>query len=115
MFSIEVPINIVWLLFVPPLFIYLGYKMRTGAIRRRDEQAEELEKEIMNSHSEILDLQKQVAELESRIQELKAGTQSGIPVIPIKSNLSSDQEQDISTRKKLLLKEAHKTSTAANQ
>ena len=104
MLSIEVPVNILFFLLLPPIFIWIGYKMRTGQVRRKEEEIDQLEKEMMNSHSEILDLQKEYALLESKLNGLE------IPVIPIKTAIKLEEQQseqfpDISMRKKLLLQQ----------
>lgn len=102
MLSIEVPVNILFFLLIPPILIWIGYKMRTGQVRRKDEEIEKLEKEIMNSHAEILDHIKEYALLESKLSGLES------PVIPMKTAIKQDeavteQYPDISLRKKLLL------------
>ena len=113
MLSIEVPVNILFFLLLPPIFIWIGYKMRTGQVRRKEEEIDQLEKEMMNSHSEILDLQKEYALLESKLNGLE------IPVIPIKTAIKQEEQQseqfpDISLRKKLLLQQNTSSGTQQN-
>jgi hypothetical protein len=78
---------------------FVGFVFRSSQISSFKKKINELEKEMLSSHSEILQLQREKIEL---LQKFQTPT---IPVIPIKSakeEKAADSFTDISLRKKLL-------------
>jgi hypothetical protein len=104
MLTIEVSLNILVLILIVAVSALTGYGIRSRQLAKTRDRISELEEEMLSNYAEILDLQKDYLNMESKLKDFQ------IPVIPIKTVVKENQEEnekftDISLRKKLLGKE----------
>jgi hypothetical protein len=80
----DISINILMVLPLLVIAALAGFLVRSGQLRRKKRQINELEKEMMQAYAELLDTQKDYCELKARLKDEDS------PVISIKENKSQD-------------------------
>jgi len=80
----DISINILAVLPLLVIAALAGFLGRSGQLRRKRRQINELEKEMMQAYAELLDTQKDNCELKARLKDVDS------PVISIKENKSQD-------------------------
>ena len=80
----DVSINILVVLLLVVIAALSGFFARSGQLRRKKRQVNELEKEMMQAYAELLETQKDYCELKARLKDEDS------PVISIKENKSQD-------------------------
>ncbi len=111
--TIEFSINIFAFALVILVSVLAGFILRRNQVVKIRTKVEELEREILNNYAHILELEKENNVMEAKLQDIQ------IPVIPIKTAIKVEQEQnilpDISLRKKLLSKENPDVQSASGK
>src|ERR1700712_1900229 len=98
MLTFEFSMNIISLFALSAVAAYVGFRFRTGQIRKNRLQVLSLEREMVSSHAEILELQKEYLELEAKFQSLLSSMSVAKPTAKPASN---EKITDMSMRKKL--------------
>jgi hypothetical protein len=80
----DVSINILVVLPLLVIAALLGFLVRSGQLRRKKRQINELEKEMMQAYAELLETQKDYCELKARLKDEDS------PVISIKETKSQE-------------------------
>lgn len=80
----DVSINILVVLPLMVIAALSGFLVRSGQLRRKKRQINELEKEMMQAYAELLDTQKDYCELKAGLKDEDS------PVISIKETKSQD-------------------------
>lgn len=90
--------NIISLLALAIAAAYIGFRFRTGQIRKNRQEILSLEREMVNSHAEILELQKEYLALEEKFQTLLSAMSIAKPTA---KPAAGEKLTDMNMRKKL--------------